>query len=69
MKNHVQHDRTKHIEVDRHFVKEKLDTSVIYMSFVTSEQQIADALTRSHFRPKFEDFTTKLGMIDIYAPT
>lgn len=25
----VQHDRTKHIEVDRHFIKEKLDTGVI----------------------------------------
>ena len=23
--NHVQHDRTKHIEVDRHFIKDHLD--------------------------------------------
>lgn len=22
--NHVQHDRTKHVEVDKHFIKEKL---------------------------------------------
>ena len=25
--NHVQHDRTKYIEIDLHFIKEKLDTS------------------------------------------
>jgi hypothetical protein len=27
--NPVQHDRTKHVEVDRFFIKEKLDSKVI----------------------------------------
>ncbi|WMV36910.1 hypothetical protein MTR67_030295 [Solanum verrucosum] len=27
--NPVQHDRTKHVEVDRHFIKEKLDQKII----------------------------------------
>ena len=28
--NPMQHDRTKHIEVDQHFIKEKLDSRMIY---------------------------------------
>nr|GEV84316.1 putative copia-type protein [Tanacetum cinerariifolium] len=27
--NHVQHDKTKHVEVDRHFIKEKLEAEII----------------------------------------
>nr|GEV92049.1 ribonuclease H-like domain-containing protein [Tanacetum cinerariifolium] len=31
-KNSVQHDRTKHVEVDRHFIKEKLETGISELS-------------------------------------
>ncbi|CAJ2645380.1 unnamed protein product [Trifolium pratense] len=43
--NPVQHDITKHIEIDRHFIKEKLDAGIICLPFVTSSQQTADILT------------------------
>ena len=32
--NLVQHDRTKHVEFDRHFIKEKLDAKIISFHFV-----------------------------------
>ncbi|PNX73271.1 pentatricopeptide repeat-containing protein mitochondrial-like [Trifolium pratense] len=67
--NPVQHDRTKHIEIDRHFIKEKLDAGIICLPFVTSNQQTADILTKSLARPTFEHLIGKLGMTDIYAPT
>ena len=67
--NPAQHDRTKHIEIDRHFIKEKLDAGIICLPFVTSSQQTADILTKSLARPTFEHLIDKLGMIDIYAPT
>ena len=34
--NPVQHDRTKHVEVDRHFIKEKLENGMIEFPFVNS---------------------------------
>jgi len=32
-KNPIQHDRTKHVEVDRHFIKEKIDDNNIELPF------------------------------------
>ena len=43
--NLVQHDRTKHVEVDRHFIKENLDSGLICTPFVTSSDQLAHILT------------------------
>ncbi|KAK8946894.1 hypothetical protein KSP39_PZI006799 [Platanthera zijinensis] len=42
----VQHDRTKHIEIDRHFIREKLISGVICTPFVPTSQQTADVLTK-----------------------
>jgi hypothetical protein len=34
--NPVQHDRTKHVEVERFFIKEKLDTRIIKNYYVNT---------------------------------
>ena len=67
--NPVQHDRTKYVEVDRHFIKEKIEAGAICMPFVPTSQQIADILTKILFRPKYEFLISKLSMMNIYAPT
>ncbi|KAK2990718.1 hypothetical protein RJ640_003786 [Escallonia rubra] len=67
--NLVQHDRTKHVEVDRHLIKKKLDQKIIQFPFIKSASQIADILTKSVSERVFHDVISKLGMIDIYAPT
>jgi len=36
-KNPVQHDKTKHVEVDRHSIKEKIEDSSIEFLFVKSK--------------------------------
>jgi len=45
--NLVQHDRTKHVKVDRHFIKQKLNEKTVIFSFVKSEDQLVDILTKT----------------------
>ncbi|RVW62074.1 Copia protein [Vitis vinifera] len=65
--NPIQHDRTKHIEIDRHFIKEKLEEGVVCMSYVPSKHQLADILTKGLNSSMFHDLVFKLGMEDIYS--
>ena len=67
--NPVQHDRTKHVEVDRHFIKEKLEEKLIEVPHVRSQDQLADVLTKPLSNQAFNGCLDKLGMSDIYAPT
>ena len=65
----IQHDRIKHVEVDRHFIKDHLDKGTISFPFVTSQDQLADVLTKAVSHKVFHSSLDKLGMIDIYSPT
>jgi hypothetical protein len=44
--NPVQHDITKHVEIDRFFIKEKLHARIIKVELVISGQHLADCLTK-----------------------
>ncbi|RVW17554.1 Retrovirus-related Pol polyprotein from transposon RE1 [Vitis vinifera] len=67
--NPVQHDRTKHVEVDRNFIKQNLEEKIIQLPFVKSENQLADVLTKAMSARNFYISLDKLGIKDIYAPT
>ncbi|GKC71804.1 putative RNA-directed DNA polymerase [Tanacetum coccineum] len=59
--NPVQHDRTKHVEVDRHFIKEKLEARIIELPFVKSSDQLADILTKAVGTDIFHKCLSKLN--------
>lgn len=67
--NPIQHDRTKHIEIDRHFIKDNLDRGFVITTHVHTELQIADIFTKGLPPRRFQDLVGKLGMVDIYLPT
>ena len=66
--NPVQHDKTKHVEIDRHFIKEKLTSGIICILFVKTGDQLANVLTKGLGSKPFHDILNKLSKRDIFAP-
>ena len=65
--NLVQHDRTKHVEVDRHFIKKKLERDLIFMSYVHTRKQLAYILTKGLQKHLFEVLEKNMGMLNLHT--
>lgn len=65
----VKHDRTKHVEIDRHFIKEKLESGLLCMPYISTGEQLADIFTKGLPSPSLQRILDKLGMKNIFTPS
>ena len=63
------HELTKHIKIDCHFIREKIQLGLISIGYVNTGKQLGDIFTKPLSGDRVSYLCHKLGMINIYAPT
>jgi hypothetical protein len=63
--NPMFHDRSKHIEIKYHYIRDMVQRGAVRLQYVTTEEQVAVVLTKPLSRTKFEHFRDKLGVVPL----
>jgi hypothetical protein len=62
IQNPVAHDRTKHIDIKYHFIRDAQARGIIKVEYCPTERQVADVLTKPLSREKHKRFTEQMGL-------
>jgi hypothetical protein len=62
--NHVFHDRSKHIDIWYHHLRDCVQWNIMLLQYIPTEDQDADILTKALTRRKFEYHRDRIGVKD-----
>jgi hypothetical protein len=62
--NPVLHNRTKHIEIHHHFIRDHVNRREIDLSFVGTAYQLADIFTKPLDEAKFVELRNELNILE-----
>jgi hypothetical protein len=62
--NLVFHDRSKHIEIKYHYIRDMVHRKAVHVQYLPSHEQIADIFTKPLAKTKFEYFRERLGLVE-----
>jgi hypothetical protein len=60
--NHVFHDKSKHIEIKYHYIKDMVQRKAVHVRYLSTQEKVADIFTKPLARTKFEYFRERLGL-------
>lgn len=61
--NPVFHDKSKHIEVRYHYIRDMVEKGVVKLQYLATDLQVADVLTKLLSKVKLEYFREKLAVV------
>jgi hypothetical protein len=64
-KNPVFHDRSKHIELRFHFIRECVEKNRVKVQYISTSEKLADILTKPLGRDRFCELHSRIGVVDI----